>query len=114
MENINLNKEDLFVTFAFLQTLKSNPIYIKEPYSLKKEWKKNIYNNFKINNTKNLNPLKLITSAKQFWKCLNLFGLLNQSFLLRVYSEDSNYLTSKYKMLLECIQDSNKNNKRFK
>ena len=99
----NLEDEDLFVIMAFSHTIKNNPSLSKEIETLKKCWKRKIFSAYKSKNG-GLSPLKLVFSARKFWRYLSEYERFNEGFLKAC--ENYEFVAKRYSNLIQMTNEA--------
>lgn len=100
----NLEDEDLFVIMAFSHTIKNNPSLSRDAKILKNCWKEKIFLAYKSQNHKTLNPLKLIFSARKFWRYLSEYERFNEGFLKAC--ENYEFVAKRYSNLIQMTNEA--------
>ena len=100
----NLEDEDLFVIMAFSHTIKNNPSLSRDAKILKNCWKEKIFLAYKSQNHKTLNPLKLIFSARKFWRYLSEYERFNEAFLKAC--ENYEFVAKRYSNLIQMTNEA--------
>ena len=99
----NLEDEDQFVIMAFSHTIKNNPSLSKEIETLKKCWKRKIFSAYKSKNG-GLSPLKLVFSARKFWRYLSEYERFNEGFLKAC--ENYEFVAKRYSNLIQMTNEA--------
>ena len=100
----NLEDEDQFVIMAFSHTIKNNPSLSKEIETLKKCWKRKIFSAYKSKNNGALSPLKLVFSARKFWRYLSEYERFNEGFLKAC--ENYEFVAKRYSNLIQMTNEA--------
>lgn len=100
----NLEDEDLFVIMAFSHTIKNNPSISRDAKILKNCWKEKIFLAYKSQNHKTLNPLKLVFSARKFWRYLSEYERFNEAFLKAC--ENYEFVAKRYSNLIQMTNEA--------
>ena len=100
----NLEDEDQFVIMAFSHTIKNNPSLSRDAKILKNCWKEKIFLAYKSQNHKTLNPLKLIFSARKFWRYLSEYERFNEGFLKAC--ENYEFVAKRYSNLIQMTNEA--------
>lgn len=100
----NLEDEDLFVIMAFSHTIKNNPSLSRDAKILKNCWKEKIFLAYKSQNHKTLSPLKLIFSARKFWRYLSEYERFNEAFLKAC--ENYEFVAKRYSNLIQMTNEA--------